>query len=749
MNNPNVMRSTTGRGLMRGRLARAMVGVLAASTTGGAAYAAGDPQLQGDWSPVMDWPVMAIHAHLMPNGKVLAWDASPDDADQVTEVRAGSKGTRVMLWDPISNQIDSNVNTPSLNPDPTILFCSGHAHLPDGRLFTAAGTIGPGNNPITDIKVFDSTTNTWLSGPNMTYARWYPTVTALPNGEMLITSGILSGQQATPPEVFGTNGQMRSLDGASLSLPLYPMMSVAPSGQVLYAGPESTLRYLNPTGAGAWQDSIQRDGENRDYGSHALYDIGKVLVAGGGFTLNSAVMINLNNGTQVAATGAMRSPRRQHNLTVLADGKVLATGGLSSGAFRVDLNASVLTAELWDSATGQWTAMASEQVSRQYHSTALLLPDGRVLSAGGGFCSDCDLQLYNNKNAQVFSPPYLFKPDGSPADRPLIDAAPDVIQYGGDFQLTTAQAGSIARVALVGLASVTHSNNMGQRYVPLTFTANGSTLTVTAPGNANLAPPNYYMLFIVDASGVPSIAKMVRLPAGNQPPPNLPPIAQINASPLTGAAPLNVSFNGNGSSDPEGGALSYQWNFGDGGTATGLSVAHTYTAAGAYTGTLTVTDPAGASASKSLTITVNQTSASNGLTATYFNNMNLTAPAFSRIDPNVNFNWGLGAPTPSMAPDRFSVRWTGKVIPRFSGTYRFYTRTDDGVRLWVNGHLLINKWVDQPATEWSNTISLTANQLYTIRMEFYDNGWDASARLSWSSSKQAKQVIPTSQLKPQ
>ena len=127
----------------------------------------------------------------------------------------------------------------------------------------------------------------------------------------------------------------------------------------------------------------------------------------------------------------MANGRRQFNLTVLADGTVLATGGNSSGAPLVDLNNGVYTAELWNPATGRLEDAGAEQVTRQYHSTALLLPDGRVLSAGGGICGACDQVGYLGKNAQVFSPPYLFKKDGSGelAPRPQISSAPSEVGY--------------------------------------------------------------------------------------------------------------------------------------------------------------------------------------------------------------------------------------------------------------------------------------------------------------------------------
>ena len=172
------------------------------------------------------------------------------------------------------------------------------------------------------------------------------------------------------------------------------------------------------------------------------------------------------------------------------------------------------------------------QVTRQYHSTALLLPDGRVLSAGGGICGTCDQVGYLAKNAEIFSPPYLFKKDGSGelAPRPEITAAPDEVTYGAQFTISTPDAASISKVALVRLGAVTHSVNMEQRYVPLRSPGNGQ-VSATAPANVNVAPPGYYMLFIVDSAGVPSVAKMVQLdPTISPPPPPSPPK-------LTGTSP--------------------------------------------------------------------------------------------------------------------------------------------------------------------------------------------------------------------
>ncbi|HEY3086617.1 MAG TPA: hypothetical protein VGJ59_00960, partial [Jatrophihabitantaceae bacterium] len=370
-----------------------------------AASVADAPQDVGQWGPVVDWPVVGVHVALLPNGKVLAYDSIGDHA---TESYPVQDHTRATVWDPATG-----TQTPVTVDTGFNIFCSGLAHLVDGRMFMAGGNKDQQLNGIVQTHLFDPATNLWSLGPNMMGGRWYPTVTPLNNGEMLITSG-----RVDTPEVRMLSGGLRALSTASLSLPLYPWMDVAPSGQAFYSGPDQTLRTLNTTGTGTWQTLGQRDTINRDYGGHALFDVGKELIAGGGASTKDARIVDMNGATpQISTTAPMAFGRRQHNLTVLADGTVLATGGNSSGAGLVDLNAGVYPAELWNPAGGQWRTLAAMQITRQYHSTALLLPDGRVLSSGGGICGTCDQVGYLGKNAEIFSPPYLFQADGTLAPR--------------------------------------------------------------------------------------------------------------------------------------------------------------------------------------------------------------------------------------------------------------------------------------------------------------------------------------------
>jgi hypothetical protein len=549
--------------------------VTAADVRAAAAAVAGNEHDVGQWGPVVDWPVVGVHVALMPNGKVLAYDSVGDNA---TETYPVHDHTRATVWDP-----ETGTQTPVWVDTGYNVFCSGLAHLTDGSLFLAGGNLDAQLHGIRQTHVFNPVTNTWSLGPNMASGRWYPTVTPLRNGEMLITSG-----GPSIPEVRTTAGNLRALSSASLSQPLYPWVDVAPDGRAFVSGPDPTMRSLDTAGTGAWQSLGQRDAINRDYGSHAVYGIGKILVAGGGPSTRDAQTIDVNGATpQVAPAAPMANGRRQHNLTVLADGSVLATGGNSSGAGLVDMANGVYAAERWDPATGAWSTLAAEAVTRQYHSTALLLPDGRVLSSGGGICGTCDSVGYLAKNAQVFTPPYLFKSDGSGdlAPRPAIDAAPAAATYAAPLQIDTPQAASIAKVALIRRGAVTHSVNMEQRYVPLSFTAAAGSLTATAPASANVAPPGVYMLFVVDTGGVPSVARMVTLAGGNSAP-SVSITQPAAGAPFTAPAAVGIVAS---ASDPDGTVAKVE--FFNGATKLGedTSAPFTYDWAGVPAGTYSLT----------------------------------------------------------------------------------------------------------------------------------------------------------------
>jgi glucose/arabinose dehydrogenase len=222
-------------------------------------------------------------------------------------------------------------------------------------------------------------------------------------------------------------------------------------------------------------------------------------------------------------------------------------------------------------------------------------------------------------------------------------------------------------------------------------------------------------------------------------------VADFVASSQYGLAPFTVDFQD--LSDVPG-AVAWSWNFGDGGTSTDRNPEHTYAEEGVYSVRLEVTGDSGIVQVQKVDYIVVGYSNAIGLRADYYDALNFDDFAFTRIDPMVDFNWGLGSPDGGMGPDQFSVRWTGEVLTDFSETYTFYTISDDGIRLWVNQQLVVDSWIDQPPTEHQGTIDLFAGRRYTIKVEFYENGGGAVARLHWSSPSLPRQAVPQSHLFP-
>ncbi len=452
--------------------------------------------LVGRWSNPFPWQVVGMHSSLLPNGKVISW---------------GRTGRVPVVWDPVARTHQSTGR-------PVDYFCSGHALLPNGRLFVAGGHAGVDHRGIRSTVIYDPATNGWSTGPTMGNGRWYPTVTALPNGEMLIVSGGDTAKALNQiPEVYTTTGSIRALTGARASIPYYPMMFVAPSGKVFVAGPSRGTGYLTTDGIGSWTSGPASSFGFRGNGSGVMYSPGKILIVGGGGTpTNTAEVIDLNAGSSARwrSVAPMRVGRGHMTATLLADGTVLVTGGTNASGFNPrPTDNNVLAAERWNPATEQWTQLARKSHYRLYHSAALLLPDGRVLSLGSG--EPAATGLSDDLTGEVFWPPYLYSPNGALAPRPSITSAPASVSYGESFSVGISTGTSVAKVTWIRLSNVTHATDMNQRINVLPFgVASASSLSVTAPLNPNLAPPGHYMLFVIDANGVPSVAKIVRISAG-------------------------------------------------------------------------------------------------------------------------------------------------------------------------------------------------------------------------------------------
>jgi galactose oxidase len=451
-------------------------------TVGSPSFAIAGSDALGQWSAPAPWPIVPLHLHLLFNGKVLAWGKFGDP----------------YTWDPATN-------TFAAYPLGSNLFCSGHAMTSTGQLFVAGGHISDAHG-LPDANTYNPGTATWTSLPPMSHGRWYPTVTELPNGQFLVTGGKdQNGLTVTIPELW-TGTAWKELTTAARSFPYYPRNFVAPNSKIFYAGEQRTTRYFNPLGTGSWGKVADRLYGTRDYGSAVMYLPGKILYVGGGRTTATAETVDLNVAAPVWKwTGSMAYPRRHLNATMLPTGEVLVTGGTSGTSFN-EISMGVRVAEIWNPATGVWTQLASNAVNRGYHATSILLPDGRVLHAGSGDALDDNGNPYpDEKNGELFSPPYLFK-----GARPTITSAPADRYYGGTITVKTPAPAEITKVSLIALGSATHAFDSNQRFLWLTFTRTSTALSVKAP-TKNLAPPGYYMLFILNGNDVPSVGKMIRL----------------------------------------------------------------------------------------------------------------------------------------------------------------------------------------------------------------------------------------------
>ncbi len=523
---------------------------------------------------------MGIHAAMLPTGKVM-WFSYPQNPSRGVGSGTAPNTAQAWLWDPATGAA-KRVDPPLwLDPadgvlKPANIWCAGQTFTADGRLVVFGGNLAFSSGSVAykglnKVYTFNPWSETWREQPDMRQGRWYPTGVRMADGRIAIMAGLddTGGNFTRNPDIelftpsadmngSGTVTFLGTLGGAGKPPlgGLYPHMFAMPSGRVMVAGPfpEDTW-FLSPPGPAStfgWQDIADTMDHDRVWGTGVLVPGGangstKVMQLGGAApgtfpgAINTAV-----NTTEIfdeANTGPGWQPQRRRcrSGAAITTPCCCPTGRWSQSAAASATrdgdqwagDAEQRQIELWNPATGNWTLGPSQAETRAYHSTALLLPDGRVISAGDDVNGAPGVDGTKSDTAEIYDPPYLFK-----GSRPTISSAPPMERVGDSFIVYTPDT-NITGATLVAPGATTHANDMNQRYIPLTVAQRAGGVTLTAPANADIATPGYYMLFLLNNQGVPSVAKFMRLGYASEaapPPTPLPVVPSPGAEDPSGAA---------------------------------------------------------------------------------------------------------------------------------------------------------------------------------------------------------------------
>lgn len=502
----------------------------------------------GLWSTLpQTMPVNPVHAALLHTGKILIIQGSGNCPPQQAGCPQGPQYPQGAALLDLSN------NSITTMPTTWDMFCSGMSIMQDGRVLINGGTKGygtlgvvgtQGDIPFTGLpnaSIFDPSSTSFIDIAPTAHGRWYPTLTELNDGTMMTTSGLndTTGVDNNTSEIW--NGQQWSAEipgnpnianFPGFQFPLYPRMHLLPTGHIFYSAPSSATLDFNPTSdiwtLVAWTIYPGQNDPNgeRTYGTSVLLPLTpqnnyspKVMIMGGDNpATNTTELIDLSPaGAQLSAAcpnyapcwvqgPTMSQSRVEMEATLLPNGTVLVDAGSAQDE---NPTTASLQAEIYDPVSNSFSSAGSNAFPRLYHNVQLLLPDGTVLLAGGNPAQG----VFANQ-IEIYQPSYLFNSDASPAYRPQSATnPPSSITYGQSFTLSTPDASTISSVVLMKAGSVTHSFDMDQRYVGLTFTMGqtSGSLSVTAPSNSNIAPPGYYMLFLVNQTGTPSLASWVQV----------------------------------------------------------------------------------------------------------------------------------------------------------------------------------------------------------------------------------------------
>ena len=516
-------------------------------------------------------PINPIHVNLMHDGQILVVAGSennPSEHDMgqyyaaVWNTQTGAITVQPLLWD---------------------LFCNGMLDLGDGRPIIVGGSeaLAP---PYGDYRasIFDPATQKFNQAETMADGRWYATVTNLGDGTFMAFSGLESVGGKAPDDDGGGRGVVNKTVefykiGSGWSAPytapwvppLYPKMHLLPNGNVFCSGEQRASTMFTPS-TQTWTLNYATTVYNRSRkgGSSVLLPLSpatgyvpKVMILGGDSPQATATAEIIDLSAPAPAwrsVAPMSLPRTRLNAVILPTGKILALGG---SALDEDPTMASLAADLFDPATETWTSAGVATYPRLYHSCALLMPDATVEVVGSN-----PVKGTYEQHIEHYSPAYLFAVDQNgnviPAVRPTITNAPAEVGYGGTFAIQTPDYSTISSAVLVRNGSSTHAFDFEQRMIGLSFTAANGILTASAPPSGFIAPPGYYMLFLLNQAGVPSLARFIHLSIA---PTDLPPKGSIDSpmGDLTIVEGGSVNFGGS-ATDPDNPVASFSWIFPEG-----------------------------------------------------------------------------------------------------------------------------------------------------------------------------------------
>ena len=490
-----------------------------------------DTKDNGSWATLPVAPIFAVHGALLNTGKVMIWSGHAE--------LGPTFGLTTALYNPVTNSYN---NVPF--SDAEDLFCAGHTFLPDGRLVAGGGA---NQGQVKSTHIFDPATETWtrLNGGELRDFRWYPTMVTMDDGRVAIVSGtagfgggvvddieVLDLSKPAPPPGTGVHywdlvaGSTKNFSG------LYPGLHWLPSGDMFFTrtgwnshvglGDQASRFTFSAATAGAWTDFAQMAFPDRkEGGSTILIDdtgatpVTKVVVAGGQSAtspaINNCEIIDVSDPATTpgwSETAPMNHARIGNSVVALPNGRVMVIGGRqTSGRFDAS-PVFVLECEIYDPHTDSWAVTPAMAFPRQYHSSAILLADGRVFTSGGVDASiPGGAAAVNQTTSEMYAPEYL-----NSGVRPGITTAPVTAAYGSTVTIQSGEAAGISSVCLMAPGAMTHHTDTFQRYIKLNVSNQGAaSLDARIPANGNIAPPGYYMLFIVDNLGVPSEGHFIRI----------------------------------------------------------------------------------------------------------------------------------------------------------------------------------------------------------------------------------------------